>query len=679
MLGVILEAIGAPAAALAFDASAGLVVARANTELGAVLGCEPRALDGELAEALLPRASVRKLASAGPSHPIDTRLGAWGLPYRAMARPLPADLLPAGGLLVVFLPQSSLGNVPRSNLGGLAPGDLGATALEILDLQSEMISRWLPNGTILYCNEAFARQCGRHLDDVIGANLFDLTPDAEVGQIRASVARLSPTCPSMGYDHYIPAGPDAEHWQEWIDRAFFDEFGRVVAYLSVGRDITERKLAERRLAESERRLKLALEAGRQGVWELDVESGVIKVDEALEELLRLPAGTYELDLDHSSQTYHPDDREMVRQAVAAVVAGESDAYRVEARRLTGDGEWAWVLNFGRVADRDASGRPLRMVGTTIDINQRKLAELHLRESEQRLRLALEAGDLGVWECDLAAERVRFDAICGTRLGWGPVECERTLPELLDLIHPRDRAKVRSAFTRCRRGEWAQSRIEYRLRRRDGTYVWLEEHAQVAERGRDGRPLQLVGVSADCTVRREAAAQLAHLALHDPLTGLPNRRGLAEALERAIARAQRSGLPLAILALDLDGFKAINDRYGHPAGDTALVEVAARLRRIIRRSDLVARLGGDEFAIIAGELRGSAPVLRLARRLGLALRAPIALQGAVAAIDVSIGVAFFPGDGQTTEELLARADMALYAAKREGVGYRFSSDLPAAVA
>ena len=204
-----------------------------------------------------------------------------------------------------------------------------------------------------------------------------------------------------------------------------------------------------------------------------------------------------------------------------------------------------------------------------------------------------------------------------------------------------------------------------MRRRDGSYAWIEEHAQVSERGSDGRPLQLVGVSADITARKEAELRLAHLALHDPLTGLPNRRALAEALERAIARSQRTGLPLAVLALDLDGFKAINDRHGHPAGDATLLEVADRLRRTIRRSDLVARLGGDEFAVIAGELNGPAPVVRLARRLGAALRAPIALPD---------------GRGRDRRqhrrrllsrrrrhhraELLARADLALYAAKRE---------------
>jgi diguanylate cyclase (GGDEF)-like protein len=237
--------------------------------------------------------------------------------------------------------------------------------------------------------------------------------------------------------------------------------------------------------------------------------------------------------------------------------------------------------------------------------------------------------------------------------------------------------LRGVHAQFRRGERGQCQIEYRIRRPKGGYAWIEEHARVAERSRDGRPLRLVGVSADITARKETEMRLAHLALHDPLTGLPNRRALAEALERAIARAQRSGLPLAVLVLDLDGFKAINDRHGHPAGDATLVEVAARLRRTIRRSDLVARLGGDEFAVIAGELKGVAPVVRLAFRLRAVVRGPIALPAAMAAIDTSIGVAFFPGDGQTTEQLLARADTALYAAKREQVGCRFSEELPAA--
>ena len=137
------------------------------------------------------------------------------------------------------------------------------------------------------------------------------------------------------------------------------------------------------------------------------------------------------------------------------------------------------------------------------------------------------------------------------------------------------------------------------------------------------------------------------------------------------------MPLAVLALDLDGFKSINDRFGHPAGDATLLEVANRLRKTIRRSDLVARLGGDEFAVIASELTGPAPVSRLARRIDAALNTPIALRDGVAEIGVSVGVAFYPGDGETTEELLSRADAALYAAKRDQAGCLFCADLPVA--
>ena len=144
------------------------------------------------------------------------------------------------------------------------------------------------------------------------------------------------------------------------------------------------------------------------------------------------------------------------------------------------------------------------------------------------------------------------------------------------------------------------------------------------RAHDGRPLQIVGVSADITARKEAEIRLAHLALHDPLTGLPNRRALSEALERAIARAQRTGLPLAVLALDLDGFKAINDGLGHPAGDATLLEIADRLRCTIRRSDLVARLGGDEFAVIATEAGGRGADGTLGAAVTAALSDPIGL-------------------------------------------------------
>ena len=171
-------------------------------------------------------------------------------------------------MLVTFLAAPDGLALQESSLSGLGHDEIGTLALEVLDTQSEMVSRWRPDGTILYCNEAFARQCGRALERGDRRQPVRPDPAARDGQIQRNVARLSPALPASGYDHHIPGGPGGERWQEWIDRAFFDEQGRPTSYLSVGRDITARKLAERQLAESERRLKLALEAGRQGVWEL---------------------------------------------------------------------------------------------------------------------------------------------------------------------------------------------------------------------------------------------------------------------------------------------------------------------------------------------------------------------------------------------------------------------------
>ena len=415
---------------------------------------------------------------------------------------------------------------------------------ETLDRQSEMISRWRPDGTITYCNESFARQCGRRRAELIGASLLALTPAAELGQILANLARLTPAAPSAGYDHHLLAADGTEHWQEWIDRGSFDPAGRLVEILSVGRDITARKRTERRLA----------------------------------------------------------------------------------------------------------------------------------ESQQRLRLALDAGGFGVWESDLSAGRIRFDAGLLARHGWPAERREFDLAEVRALIHPRDRRRIGAAYKAARHGARDQLRLEYRVRQGNGSFAWIEEHAQVVERDASGRPTRLVGVSADISARKEAEIRLAHLALHDPLTGLPNRRALAEALERAIARAERSGTALAVLALDLDGFKAINDRFGHPVGDTALVEIGNRLRRVVRRSDFVARMGGDEFAVLAGDLKGPTPVVRLARRIRMALTETLNLPGAKARVGVSIGVAFYPGDADHPDLLLGRADLALYAAKREGVGLRLSADL-----
>ncbi len=172
---------------------------------------------------------------------------------------------------------------------------------------------------------------------------------------------------------------------------------------------------------------------------------------------------------------------------------------------------------------------------------------------------------------------------------------------------------------------------------------------------------------DISERKEAAARIAHLAYHDSLTGLPNRAVFTEHLGRSVDKAAEQGAPLAVLCIDLDGFKTVNDLYGHPAGDELLIEVAHRLRSVSRGNELVARLGGDEFAVVqeGGSQPGHADLL--SERIIKALRAPFPVGGQSTRISASIGVAVFPEDARTASDLIKNADMALYRAKAEGRG------------
>jgi diguanylate cyclase (GGDEF)-like protein len=195
---------------------------------------------------------------------------------------------------------------------------------------------------------------------------------------------------------------------------------------------------------------------------------------------------------------------------------------------------------------------------------------------------------------------------------------------------------------------------------------------------DGSFLGYHGVGRDITDIALARERIASLAYHDALTGLDNRTSLTPALEKAVERTRRRGSRLAGLFLDLDGFKEINDLYGHDAGDRLLVEVAARLRGTLRSSDPVARLGGDEFFVVLEDVNDRAPVERVAQKLLASVQRPYELGGATAAVTMSIGISVFPDDAPDAASLIKHADAAMYSAKQAGKNaYRFFTSSPAA--
>ncbi len=274
--------------------------------------------------------------------------------------------------------------------------------------------------------------------------------------------------------------------------------------------------------------------------------------------------------------------------------------------------------------------------------------------------------IGTWRRDLAEGTLALSDELHQLLGTDPRTFEPSAENLLSLVCPEDRAATALALACAAGGEGAVEH-EWRMLRPDGASAWFWAETRL-ERDASGRVVAVRGVCQDVTEHRAAAERIHTLAHHDVLTGLANRALLHQRLAEAIARARRvPDSTLAVLCLDLDGFKAVNDLHGHAAGDCLLREVAARLGRNVRETDTVARLGGDEFVVVQTEHAQPEAGRALAERLVAALAEPYDLGSGEAqkVVTTSIGIALFPGDGSDPDALLRNADTALYRAKWAG--------------
>src|ERR1700722_16692957 len=261
----------------------------------------------------------------------------------------------------------------------------------------------------------------------------------------------------------------------------------------------------------------------------------------------------------------------------------------------------------------------------------------------------------------------------TKLGYDPKTLLAAPNWAQILIHPEDQAKVGEAKARVLEKDTQGASIEFRLYASDGAIHWVENR-YVPVRDKDGRLIEVEGIIIDITERKAAEEKITLLARTDSLTGLANRSTFNERLWQAFAAAQRGALGFAILYLDLDKFKPVNDTFGHPVGDALLQQVAERLKCCTRESDVVARLGGDEFAILQGEMREAANAGVMAAKIQAALARPFSVNGNEINISVSIGISpYIPGNAGA-DTMLVQADLALYRSKDEGRNrYRFHFD------
>ncbi|MDD5332398.1 MAG: EAL domain-containing protein [Rhodoferax sp.] len=452
------------------------------------------------------------------------------------------------------------------------------------------------------------------------------------------------------------------------------EQGRPVKRTAMLQDITERKQAEAAWRENEQRWKLALESIGDGVWDWHVQTGERFSSKRLKEMYGF-AEHEELDRDEIDTRTHPDDQAQVLRDRQAHFDGLTPTYVNEHRVRCRDGSWKWVLTRGLVISRDAQGKPLRMIGTHTDITERKHSEAALRENEQRWKLALESTGDGMWEWYIQTDEEFFSKSLLKMYGYGDDDAIDPVDKFDLRTHPDDRAQLQLDRQAHFDGLTPTFSNERRLRCKDGSWKWVLSRGMVINRDAQGKPLRMIGTHTDITERKKSESLIWQQAHIDALTGLPNRRMLHERLEQEIKKARRDGQQLALLFIDLDHFKEVNDTLGHDSGDLLLIEAARRLRNCVRESDSVARMGGDEFTVILTELTDASSAEGILQKLLRTLETVFRLNHETIFISASIGVTIYPHDATEIEDLFKNADQALYVAKGAGRN-RFSFFTPA---
>ncbi|MEI7457206.1 MAG: diguanylate cyclase [Nitrosomonadales bacterium] len=414
---------------------------------------------------------------------------------------------------------------------------------------------------------------------------------------------------------------------------------------------------EQRLIEAEERWRFALEGAGDGVWDWNIQTNEVKFSVRLKEMLGYGNDEMADHLDEWTCRVHPEDLPKVQADVATYFSGASTAYVNEHRLMCKNGRWKWILDRGRVVSFDALGEPLRMIGTHTDIDMLKQAEEMLSLS----RTVFNTVDEAILVCD-ADNRIVMVNPAFTRLtGYQADEVIGKNPHLLS-SGKHDADFYRQLWAQLTRtGNWCG---ELWNRRKNGElYVEWSTIKQV--RDPHEKLTHYVAAFSDITQRKADEENILHQAQHDALTDLPNRVLLIDRLQQALALARRDKTHLALMYLDLDQFKPVNDTLGHAVGDQLLQEVACRIRGCVREADTVARIGGDEFVVLLTSSEDQSDALTVAEKIRTVLNQTFHLSGAQLHISSSIGITLYPEHGASEHELLDHADSAMYCAKQSG--------------
>ena len=435
-------------------------------------------------------------------------------------------------------------------------------------------------------------------------------------------------------------------------------------HLRVAAALRETHRANGHLAEQEALLRAVYDSSSVGIYLVNLGCVIVHANQYMAKMFLCPLEEL------VGKKYHtlvpPIERKLARQRFVKLLAGDEPIINLERRYRRGDKSEFW----GQVTARplhDGEGRIIGIVGVIADITERRQMEEALRVSEARHRLLADNASEVIWTLDIqgqltyvspSVERLRGYTV--EQAMWQPVE---------EWFGPGSLAPAMEAVGRAldavRTGQpLTPLCLELEQTRAKGSAVWTETMLSGFYDAK-GRAVGLLGVTRDITERKQTQDRIAHLAHYDPLTNLCNRALFFDRVEQALVLARREKTKLALMYIDLDKFKPVNDTYGHPVGDRLLEQVAERMRACVRASDTVGRIGGDEFVVLLPQLGEPADAQGVAEKIRQAIRQPYLLAGQALRISTSIGIALYPEHGAIERELSKNADIAMYQAKEGG--------------
>ncbi len=509
------------------------------------------------------------------------------------------------------------------------------------------------NGKIVDANENLAATFGYELHELIGLGAADLVSPGSLELVAAKM-RSGDEEP---YEAVCLGKSGATFPAEIRGKAITYE-GRP-ARVAALRDITERRLAEERY-------RSLFDSAPEGIFQTTPGGRPTVCNPALARILGFVSPDDVLkNIGELFDTLCPDPAR--RKELMTLLRGERTVSGFEVEVHREDGRRLWVSL--DVWDTGGSGKePERFEGRVEDVTERRLAEEALRESREQFEGAFDYAPIGMALVGPDGRWLRVNpALCGIT---GYKEAELLEKTFQDLTHPDDLDKDLDYLKKMLAGSIRTYQMEKRYYRKNGSLVWIHLSVSMV-RDAENAPAYLVSQIQDITDRKAREERLSHRASHDPLTGLANRSQFLERLGLALGGRGASHSRVAVLYLDLDGFKAVNDSLGHEAGDQLLVEVAERLASCLRTGDLAARLGGDEFAVLLENVRSARQAVTVAERISREMLLPSEVAGCQTPVTASIGVAFGSSGLSEPAALVKEADEAMYEAKKEKAPYRLA--------